>query len=127
MVELNLDQLKSVEVGMSYTAPMEGPANVRIFPPASGKKVESPRSERVKTNVYDCRPIAHELTLDVAGFELATAPSAFDNYYDPDEVRTKYYPETAEILRRATGAKAVFVFDHNVRNQPRADRKETGV
>lgn len=127
MVELNTEQLESVEVGMSYTAAMEGPAQVRVFPPSSGKAIESPWRERVKTNVYDCRPIADELTLDVAGFELATAPSAFNNFYDPEEVRAKYYPETAEILRKATGAKAVYIFDHNVRNKTRAERKEVGV
>ena len=127
MVELNFDKLDYVEADMAYTAAMTGEAIVRAFPPASGRKIESPKRERVRTPVYDCRPIATDLTLDVAGFELATAPSSFDNFYDPDDVRENYYPETAALLKHATGAKAVFIFDHNVRNKPRSERKEVGV
>ena len=77
--------------------------------------------------VYDCRPIAAQLTLDEAGFELHAHRSAFNEFYDAERVRERYYPEVASLLKDATGALEVFVFDHNVRSQTRADRKEFGV
>ena len=77
--------------------------------------------------VYDCRPIAAELTLDEAGFELRTHRSAFRGFFDEREVRAHYYPEVASLLERATGALRVFVFDHNVRSRPRSRRGEHGV
>ncbi len=78
--ELKLGKLNYVEANMAYTAAMTGEALVRAFPPASVKKIESPKREREVTPVYDCGPIADELTLDVAGFELATARTSFSNF-----------------------------------------------
>lgn len=127
MEQINVDNLNFVQTAMSYTAPVTGKARVRAYPPASGRKIESPKRERIEVKVYDCRPIAHALTLDVAGFELVKSNSSVSNFYDAEHVRQHYYPEVVNTLKRATGARAVFVFDHNVRNKPLADRKEPGV
>ncbi|KAH9933206.1 uncharacterized protein BXZ73DRAFT_46468, partial [Epithele typhae] len=62
--------------------------------------------------------------LDVHGFAFARAPSAETAFDDDARVRTVYYPETAELLRKATGAKRVVVFDHTVlRCTPRRERR----
>ena len=42
-------------------------------------------------------------------------------------IKEKYYPEAAALLKEATGAVEVFIFDHNVRSQVRSDRGERGV
>lgn len=120
-------RLAHVTAAMNYTQPMEGRALVRVFPPASGRPIETPPRERVDVPVYDCRPIASELTLDDAGFELRRSAITFRDFYDAERVREAYYPEVVATLKEATGAEAVFVFDHNVRNQTRADRRERGV
>jgi len=127
MQTVDLSGLAHVVTDMVYTAPMEGQANVRIFPPSSGRPVETPPRERVSVPVYDCRPIADQLTLDEAGFELVSHRSAFHDYYEPERVRAEYYAEAASVLKEATGALEVFIFDHNVRNKPRSDRGELGV
>jgi len=127
MQTVDLSGLAHVVTDMVYTAPMEGQANVRIFPPSSGRPVETPPRERVSVQVYDCRPIADQLTLDEAGFELVSHRSAFHDYYEPERVRAEYYAEAASVLKEATGALEVFIFDHNVRNKPRSDRGELGV
>ena len=124
MNEANLDH---VMAELSYTVPSGGPMEVRTYPPASGLKPRRPPSERRRMPVYDCRPIADALSLDGAGFELRTHRSAFGDFYDAEKVRERYYPEVASLLKQATGALEVFVFDHNVRNRPRAERKEFGV
>lgn len=77
--------------------------------------------------VFDCRPIADELKMDVAGFELHTRPTEFDDFFAPEQVKQRYYPEVVSLLKRDLGALEVFVFDHNVRSFPRAARKEVGV
>lgn len=127
MHTLDLSGLAHVVTDMVYTAPMEGRANVRIFPPSSGRPIETPPRERISVRVYDCRPIADQLTLDEAGFQLLSHRSAFNDYYDPERVRNEYYAEAAAVLKAATGALEVFIFDHNVRNKPRSDRGEVGV
>jgi len=127
MHTVNVSNLPHVMAEMAYTKPLEGEALVRVFPPSSGRKVESPARERIPVPVYDCRPIMDQLDLDEAGFQVLTHRSAFHDFYDPEQVKQTYYPESIELIKEANGALAVFIFDHNVRNQPRSDQGETGV
>ena len=66
--------------------------------------------------IRDCRPVAADLTLDREGFEHRVHRTSFRDFYDDEAVRARYYPETAALLRAATGAEAVLPFDHNVRS-----------
>jgi hypothetical protein len=127
MQTINVSGLEHVMAEMAYTAPPDGPARVRVFPPSSGRETESPRRERIAVPVYDCRPIADELTLDEAGFQLLTHRSGFTDFYDSERVVKDYYPESVALIKQATGALEVFIFDHNVRNQARCDNGESGV
>ena len=34
---------------------------------------------------------------------------------DDDEIKEKYYPEIESLVKKATGATDVFLFDHTVR------------
>ncbi len=127
MQAIDISGLDHVETAMCYTAPSNKPAQVRVFPPNSGLPMETPQRELVNVPVYDCRPIASELTLDEAGFQLIEHTTEFDDYYNAERVIADYYPQSAEFIKRATGAEAVFIFDHNVRNKPRSDRGDAGV
>jgi len=71
--------------------------------------------------IMDGRDQAADYTLDGSGFMLEHAPSAVTDFSDDAGVERIYYPECAEIVRRATGAARVHVFDHTLRgpNQPR--------
>ena len=120
-------QLDYITAELCYTVPQAEPLRVRAFPPSSGRKLERPPRERCRMPVYDCRPIAAELNLDEAGFELRAHRSAFRDFFDEGAVRAHYYPEVASLLEKATGALRVFVFDHNVRSRPRSRRGEHGV
>jgi hypothetical protein len=55
--------------------------------------------------------------LDRHGFQYVREPSVLGWRGDLDdaEVRRDYYPEVADILRGATGARDVLIFDHTVR------------
>jgi hypothetical protein len=71
--------------------------------------------------IQDARGHEPEFTLDRNGFTLIEAPTAVRNFYDPDEIRSVYYPEVERLLRNTLGASRVVVFDHNVRNGGRSD------
>ena len=124
---VNEAHLEYVMAELCYTVPQAEPLIVRAFPPSSGRKLERPARERCRMPVYDCRPIAPELSLDGAGFELRAHRSEFRDFFDEREVREHYYPEVASLLEEAIGALRVFVFDHNVRSRPRSRRGEHGV
>jgi hypothetical protein len=67
--------------------------------------------------IRDARPILGEITLDWHGFELVRHRSAVRDFYDDDEVKRIYYPEAERLLKAATGASRVFVFDHMTRRR----------
>ena len=71
--------------------------------------------------VFDMRPVADGLTLDVQGFALLDAPTAVTDFYDEAQLRTRYYQEAEDLVKQATGASRVVVFDHTIR------RREHGV
>lgn len=127
MQTVDVSKLDHITVRMSYTVPQDGTAHLTIYPPSSGRETTYPPRQRVSVPIYDCRPIADELTLDEAGFELVVQGSDFTDFYNADAVVANYYPESIELMKRATGATDVFIFDHNVRNQTRSDRGEEGV
>lgn len=54
-------------------------------------------------------------SLTQMGFELWKNPTSVQNFRDDDEVRQKYYPEIEALIKKATGASHVFLFDHTVR------------
>jgi len=71
--------------------------------------------------IQDARGHEPAFTLDRNGFTLIKAPTAVRNFYDPDEIKSVYYPEVERLLRSTLGASRVVVFDHNVRNGGRTD------
>ncbi len=72
--------------------------------------------------IRNARTLGEPASLDREGFALVDHRSATGDFYDSDEVERVYYPEMAELVKRATGAFRVHVFDHNVRNSDEAVR-----
>ena len=70
--------------------------------------------------ILNGRAVDERLTLDGQGFALVHHPTATGNFYDEAEVRAVYYPEIERLVKQATGAVRVLVFDHNVRCGPMA-------
>jgi len=65
--------------------------------------------------VYDARSIADELTLDRNGLELVRDTTAVTDFQDQSQIETIYHPEVERLVKAATGASRVLVFDHTLR------------
>jgi len=65
--------------------------------------------------IHDARARAHELSLDRHGIELWRRPTAVDDLYDDARVEREYYAEIEALVREATGASLVVIFDHTRR------------
>lgn len=77
--------------------------------------IDDPHHVRIE----DARGRESEFSLDRNGFALLKAPSQVRDFYNPDEIKSVYYPEVERLLRDTLGASQVIVFDHNVRNAAR--------
>ena len=96
----------------------EKPARYVMEPPPGVPQwngVDDPR----QVTIEDARGREAEFSLDRNGFALVKAPTRVRDFYDPDQVKSVYYPEVERLLRDKLGASRVVVFDHNVRNATR--------
>jgi hypothetical protein len=77
--------------------------------------------------IYNGRAIARGLSLEREGFVLVDHDTQMKNFYDEAEVRSVYYKETEELVKRITGAQRVLVFDHTLRAADSAIREKNQV
>jgi hypothetical protein len=68
-------------------------------------------------DIRDVRNRPQPLRLEVEGASMLPHRSAVRSFYDEDELRRVGYSEAAELVRCATGAAEVMVFDHNIRGR----------
>jgi hypothetical protein len=74
--------------------------------------------------IHDARPRRDALSLDREGFVFVDHPTRVDNFYDPDELQTVYYPEIERLVAAQTGASRVLIFDHTLRTGDEAAQAE---
>ncbi len=109
--------LPFVEGELTYLVPMsEKPYTYTFDRPGDPKRTNQVFENR-KLPIHDARALPGHLSIDREGFELLKRPSTVRDFYDEDELRRIYYPETQRIIAEATGANRVVVFDHTIRRR----------
>ena len=94
---------------------------VYTYDPPEGVAKSNLVAEAHTVPILDMRPIAGGLELDTQGFALVEAATSVADFYDEDAVEATYYPEAERLVKQATGAARVVVFDRTIR------RREHGV
>jgi len=108
-----------VDADLHYLARIaERPFTYTFDPPPNAQR-SNIEAETHTVPIYDLRPVAPNLSIDREGFELLQSPTAMGDFYDDEQVRRIYYPETERLIAQATGASRVFIFDHTVRRRVR--------
>lgn len=118
------NSLAHVVAALNYLDKRETAPKSYIDPPETGVEPRRPERSAHDMPISDIRPVAGAIDLDAEGFALTRHDSMVGDFYDEDEVRRVYYPEVETLVREATGAARVVVFDHNVRNTARAEAGE---
>jgi len=109
------EHLPAVVAELNYLTPMtERPRNYASDPPL-GVQRSNTTPEPHAQPIRDMRPVVASVSLDEQGFAVVRQKSAVRDFSDDDEIRRVYYPEAERILKEATGAARVFIFDHVVR------------
>ncbi|KAF8180426.1 hypothetical protein BJ912DRAFT_632507 [Pholiota molesta] len=55
------------------------------------------------------------ISLDTTGFQYYKHPSQHKAFKNDDDIRAEYYPESADLIKKVTGASRVVFFDHTIR------------
>ncbi|HET6306631.1 MAG TPA: CmcJ/NvfI family oxidoreductase [Rhodopila sp.] len=119
-----MDQFSSLPSVMGevvYLAKTPEKPHTYTYDPPDGGARSNIVNEPHRVRIFDMRPVADALTLDVQGFALVDAPSEVADFYDEAQLAERYYSEAEALVKRATGASRVVVFDHTIR------RREQGV
>jgi hypothetical protein len=119
--------METVNASLNYLEdPAQRPVTYTYRPP-EGVPARSGRYARFTVPIHDARSMVAQLSLDKQGVILAHQETKVVNFYDPDEVRARYYPEVERLVKELTGAVKVHVFDHNARCKTMAKAGEKGV
>jgi hypothetical protein len=116
-----------IEAALSFLVPSREKPRV-LMPADQADRIERTGAyHAVPVAIQDARSLPEPPTLDREGFALVPHSTTVGDFFDPSVVERLYYPEVAELLRRATGADEVHIFDHTVRVEDEAMRRRLGL
>jgi hypothetical protein len=100
-----------------YASTVDGqsPYNFTYSPPPDGLPQSNITSEAIDTVIHDIRGKEDTVSLDKTGFQFVPHVSQEKEFVDEEAIRTRYYDEVVELLKKHTGAKRILIFDHTVR------------
>jgi len=81
----------------------------------SDEPAETVAFDTHSVQIRNVRAASQPLTLDAHGAALLTHRSCMVDFDDEEVVTRVYYAEAEALIRQATGAREVVVFDHNIR------------
>ena len=109
----------------AYGVPQSLPLNYQKPPPAgfsTGRYINQPdRGDVVDEHIAapvtmrDGRELVPAATLESVGFALESCPTTVADFRDEAEVVATYYDEMRALVKKASGAQRVFIFDHTIR------------
>jgi hypothetical protein len=115
-----------VEAQINYLAPTTEKPVTYMYKTENGTPQRTYHNVKHTVSVLNGRALDERPALDREGFALVRHSTATVNFYDEAEVRAVYYPEVERLVKQATGAIRVLVFDHNVRCAPMAKEGANG-
>ncbi|KAJ4366555.1 hypothetical protein N0V95_000222 [Ascochyta clinopodiicola] len=77
------------------------------------------------TTVTDARGRENEFSLDANGFQFYKHASVEKDFINDEQIKDQYYKETEQLLKDATGATRVHIFDHTIRRPSPSDSSST--
>jgi hypothetical protein len=119
--------LDYVVATLNYLAPTdERPINYMYKVP-EGTPQTTRRFQPHQVRIYNGRPLAERLSLDREGFQLVSHQIGDYELYDREAVERLYYPALDTLLKSATGAEKVVIFDATLRSASQEHRERSGL
>lgn len=116
--------IEAITAQIPYTIPTGEKLVNESFGP---KNIHGRRTGTVELKpmtVRNGRLIADSLSLDEQGLVFVKHESQVADFFDEDQLKSIYYPEIEELIRRVSGASRVVIFDHALRSGDQAEREE---
>lgn len=117
LANATIETLAGVKAELNYLAPTSKRPRTYTYDPPAGTPRTTVVNEPHVLPISDVRSIVDDISLDAQGFDLVDHRTAVRDFYNEQEVRSIYYPEAEDLLKHATGADRVLIFDHTVRRR----------
>ncbi len=115
-------ELDAVQARVQYVIPAASkPFSYEYEPPPGVPRRSATFNER-QILIRDARQLAVPPSLDAQGFAFRRQPTQVSDFYDSAEVEAIYFPELERLLKNATGARSILIFDHTVRGDAASNR-----
>ncbi len=122
-----LNRIDQVTAAMTYLVPNgRKPVSYQYDPPP-GVPVRSGVYEDRPVQICNARLLESGLSLDREGFAIVPHVTRARDLADEAEVKAVYYPEAERLVKQATGASRVLIFDHTIRSAPLAGTGRKGI
>ncbi|KAI0923396.1 hypothetical protein AcV5_008958 [Taiwanofungus camphoratus] len=108
-----------VSTTLNYYTPIgeEAPYSYAYEPP-EGKPLHNIGIDTRPAVIHDVRGQEKSVSLDTTGFQFVKHVSAEKEFEHEEAIKTTYYKEVEELLKKEAGAQRVFIFDHTIRRKP---------
>ncbi len=106
----------NVQAAVNYLTPQSERAFYVIRGAREGEPTRNVRGDRREVTVHDARALTPAPRLDCEGVELVAWGGAPEDEHDDEGVSRDFYPRVEAMVRKHTGARRVFAFDHNLRS-----------
>jgi hypothetical protein len=115
--------VEAVTVDIPYTVDTGEKLVNETFGPNNIRRRRTGADDLRKMAVRNGRPLADQLSLEEHGFELVEHKTKVTDFFDESELKSLYYPEVEELIKRESGAARVVIFDHTLRSGEEAERE----
>jgi hypothetical protein len=109
-----------VEAPVTYLADLSIKPVTHNPPQGTGAPRRDGNYRRFPVRIHDARARAAAPSLDREGFALVRHDTAVTDFFDDAQIQAVYHAEMERLIKQATGATRVVVFDHTIRVADRA-------
>ena len=113
----------SITAGIPYTVDTGETLVNETFGPNNICRRKTGTHELRPMRVQDGRLHAGRFSLDEHGFVFVEHRTRVADFFDPQQLKTVYYPEVERLIREVSGASRVVLFDHTLRSGDEEERE----
>lgn len=113
----------SITAGIPYTVDTGETLVNETFGPNNIRRRRTGTHELRAMRVQDGRLHAGRFSLDEHGFVFVEHRTRVIDFFDPQQLKTVYYPEVERLIREVSGASRVVLFDHTLRSGDEEERE----
>lgn len=115
--------LQQVIIRIPYTVDNGEKLVNESFGPNNIRRRNLGAQELKQMPVENGRLVRDRLSLDEHGFVFVEHQTRVADFFDAEQLKSTYYPEVQELIKKASGAYRVVIFDHTLRSGDEEERE----